>query len=170
MNPLGLIRQFITGITSETEPPQIAAGVALGFLIGLLPKATLTVQVLLVLVMALRVNAPMALLTILATSLLNPLFDHLTDPIGYALLSSQSLAPFWTRLYNTPVVPWTGFNQTVMLGGLIFGLALFAPVYITAKKGAVAYNARFKDKVMNSKIMKGLKGLWLLDWYFKVKP
>ena len=80
MNPLGLIRQFIKGLTTETEPAQIAAGVALGFLIGLLPKATLTVQLLLVLVMALRVNFPIALLAICATVPFNPLFDKLTDP------------------------------------------------------------------------------------------
>ncbi|MCX5791591.1 MAG: TIGR03546 family protein [Elusimicrobia bacterium] len=167
MNPLGLIRQFIKGLTTETEPPQIAAGVALGFLIGLLPKATLTVQLLLVLVMALRVNFPIALLAICATMPLNPLLDRLTDPLGYALLSAPALAPLWTQLYNMPVMPWTGFNNTVLLGGLVLGLALFAPVYFAARKGAAVYNERFKAKVMNSKLVKGLKGSWLFDWYFK---
>ena len=159
MNPLGIIRQFIKGLTTETEPPQIAAGVALGFLIGLLPKATLTAQLLLVLVMALRVNFPMALLTIFSVTLINPVFDRLTDPLGYALLTAPALAPLWTKLYNMPVLPWTGFNNTVLLGGLIAGLALWAPVYFAAKKGAAAYNERFKAKVMNSKLVKGLKFL-----------
>jgi uncharacterized protein (TIGR03546 family) len=167
MSPLGLIRQFIAGLTDETEPPQIAAGVALGFLIGLLPKATLTVQVLLVLVMAMRVNFPIALLTIFATALVNPLFDRLTDPLGYALLSAPALAPLWTKLYNMPVIPWTGFNNTVLLGGLIFGLVMFVPVYLAAKKGAAVYNVRFKEKVMSSKFVKGLRRSWLVDWYFK---
>ena len=167
MNPLGLLRQFIKGLTTETEPPQIAAGVALGFLIGLLPKATLTVQLLLVLVMALRVNFPIALLAICATVPFNPLFDRLTDPLGYALLSAPALAPLWTMLYNLPVLPWTGFNNTVLLGGLVFGLLLFAPVYFAARKGAAVYNERLKDKVMNSKLVKGLKCSWLFDWYFK---
>ncbi|HAH31711.1 MAG TPA: hypothetical protein DCL44_05290 [Elusimicrobia bacterium] len=167
MNPLGLIRQFIKGLTTETEPPQIAAGVAFGFLIGLLPKATLTVQLLLVLVMALRVNFPMALLTIFATALVNPVFDRLTDPLGYALLTAPALASVWTRLYNIPVLPWTGFNNTVLLGGLVVGLVMFVPVYVAAKKGAAVYNERFKSAVMNSKLVKSLKGSWLLDWYFK---
>lgn len=167
MNPLGLLRQFIKGLTTETEPPQIAAGVALGFLIGLLPKATLTVQLLLVLVMALRVNFPITLFAVCATVPFNPLFDRLTDPLGYALLSAPALAPLWTKLYNLPVMPWTGFNNTVLLGGLVFGLLMFAPVYFGARKGAAVYNERFKTKVMNSKIVKGLKGSWLFDWYFK---
>lgn len=167
MNPLGLIRQFIKGLTTETEPPQIAAAVALGFLIGLLPKATLTAQLLLILVMALRVNFPMALLTIFATVMVNPVLDRITDPLGYALLSAPALAPLWTKLYNMPVLPWTGFNNTVLLGGLIFGLVMFAPVYLCARKGAAVYNARFKERAMNSKIVKSLKSSWLLDWYFK---
>ena len=167
MNPLGLIRQFIKGLTTETEPPQIAAGVALGFLIGLLPKATLTVQLLLVLVMAMRVNFPIALLTIFATMPLNPLLDRITDPLGYALLSAPALAPLWTKLYNTPVMPWTGFNNTVMIGGLVFGLLMFVPVYFLASKAAAVYNERLKVKVMNSRLLKGLKSSWMFDWYFK---
>jgi uncharacterized protein (TIGR03546 family) len=87
--------------------------------------------------------------------------------LGYAFLSAPALAPLWTELYNTPVLPWTGFNNTVLLGGLIFGLVMFVPIYIYAKKGAVVYNERFKVKVMNSKLAKGLKGSWLMDWYFK---
>ena len=43
MNPLGLIRQFIKGLTTETEPPQIALGVAFGFLIGLLTRRAVLV-------------------------------------------------------------------------------------------------------------------------------
>lgn len=167
MNPLSLLRQFFKGLTTETAPPQVAAGVALGFLIGLLPKATLTVQLLLVLVMALRVNFPIALLVIALTAPLNPLLDKLTDPLGYALLSAPALAPLWTSFYNMPVMPWTGFNNTVLLGGLVLGLAMFAPVYFAARSGARVYNDRYKDKVMNSKLVKGLKGSWLFDWYFK---
>ena len=64
-------------------------------------------------------------------------------------------------------MPWTGFNNTVLLGGLVFGLAMFLPVYFAARKGAAVYNERFKAKVMNSKLVKGLKGSWLFDWYFK---
>ncbi|HOW90585.1 MAG TPA: DUF2062 domain-containing protein, partial [Elusimicrobiales bacterium] len=75
MNPLSLIRQFIKGLTSDTEPAQIGWGIALGFFIGLLPKATLTVQVLLILLMALRVNIPMALIAMFAMTFVNPLMD-----------------------------------------------------------------------------------------------
>ncbi|MBI5744227.1 MAG: TIGR03546 family protein [Elusimicrobia bacterium] len=167
MNPIALLRQFIQGLTSDTDPKQIGAGIALGFLIGLMPKATLTAQLLIVLMMATRVNIPMGLITVLAVSLLNPLFDRVTDPVGYALLTSEALRPLWTKLYNIPVVPWTGFNNTVVPGGLVLGAVLLAPVYLAGKRFGVFYNERFRDKVMNSRLVKGLKASWLFDWYFK---
>jgi uncharacterized protein (TIGR03546 family) len=167
MNPIGLIRQFIQGLTSDTEPRQIGAGIALGFLIGLLPKATLTAQLLIVLLMATRVNIPMALLSVLAVSLLNPLIDRLSDPIGYALLTSETLRPMWTKFYNTPVLPWTGFNNTVVPGGLVIGAGLLAPVYFAGKRFGVFYNEKFRARVMTSRLAKGIKASWLFDWYFK---
>ncbi|HAT72874.1 MAG TPA: hypothetical protein DCS63_08675 [Elusimicrobia bacterium] len=167
MNPIGLLRQFIQGLTSDTDPRQIGAGIALGFLIGLMPKATLTAQLLIVLLMAARVNIPMALLSVLAVSLANPLIDKISDPIGYALLTSETLRPVWTKLYNTPLLPWTGFNNTVVPGGLALGAVLVAPVYLAGKRFGVFYNAKFRDRMMNSKIVKGLKASWLFDWYFK---
>ncbi len=167
MNPLSLLRQFISGLTAETEPRQIAGGIALGFLIGLLPKANLTAQLLLVLLMALRVNIPMALMAMLAMTLMNPLVDKLTDPIGYFILTAPSLTPLFTKLYNMPVAPWTGFNNTVLVGGLVLGLVFFFPVYLAGKKFGVYYNASFKEKIMGSKIVKAMKASWLFDWYFK---
>lgn len=161
------MRQFISGLTSDTDPGQIGWGIALGFLIGLLPKATLTAQLLLVLLMALRVNIPMALITVLLMTFVNPLMDKLTDPVGYYLLTSQALYPLWTKLYNMPVMPWTGFNNTVLTGGLVVGLVLMFPVYLAGKRFGVFYNGKLKDKVMNSKFVKGLKASWLFDWYFK---
>ena len=167
MNPLSLIRQFIKGLTAETDPKQIAGGIALGFLIGLLPKANITAQLLLVLLMALRVNLPMALMTMLAMSLINPLLDKLTDPIGYFILSSQALHPLWVRLYNMPLMPWTGFNNTVLTGGLVFGLVFMFPVYLAGKRFGAWYNEKLKDRIMASKLVKGMKASWLLDWYFR---
>jgi uncharacterized protein (TIGR03546 family) len=167
MNPLSLIRQFIQGLTSDTAPGQIGGGIALGVLIGLLPKATLTAQLLLVLVMALSVNIPMALISMFLMAFVNPFMDKLTDPVGYYLLTSPALAPLWTKLYNTPVMPWTGFNNTVLLGGLIVGLVLTIPVYFAGRRFGVYYNDKLKVRLLNSKIVKALKASWLFDWYFK---
>ena len=81
--------------------------------------------------------------------------------------TNGALYPLWTRLYNMPILPWTGFNNTVLTGGLVTGLALLFPVYLAGRRFGVMYNDRFKEKIMNSRIVKGLKASWLFDWYFK---
>lgn len=167
MNPLGLLRQFIKGLTSDTDPGQIGWGIAIGFVLGLIPKGNLTAQLLLVLLMMLKVNIPFGLLTMFAVSFVNPLADKLTDPLGYALLTADALNPLWTALYNMPVLPWTGFNNTVLLGGLVCGTALFFPVYLAGRRFGVFYNDKFRARVMNSRFVKGLKASFLFDWYFK---
>ncbi|MBI4656895.1 MAG: TIGR03546 family protein [Elusimicrobia bacterium] len=161
------IRQFIKGLTKETDPDQIAGGIALGFVIGLIPKANLTAQLLIMLLMALRVNVPFAFLSIFFVSLINPLFDLISDPLGHYVLSIPSLNSFWTKIYNMPLVPWTDFNNTVLTGGLIIGIVLWTPVYLYSRKFAVVYNEKYKTKFLDSKAVKAFKKSWLLDWYFK---
>jgi uncharacterized protein (TIGR03546 family) len=100
-------------------------------------------------------------------SFVNPLADKLSDPLGYALLTSDALTPLWTALYNMPVMPWTDFNNSVLLGGLIIGMVLFVPVYFAGRRFGVFYNDKFRDRVMNSKFVKGMKASVLFDWYFK---
>ena len=167
MNPLSILRQFIKGLVTETAPNQMAMGIAFGFLLGLIPKANLTAQLIIILLMVLKINLPMALLSLMLTSVFAPIFDKITDPIGYYLLNSPALYPLWAKLYNMPVMPWTDFNNTTLLGGLIFGTILFAPVYFLGKKFGIAYNEKFKEKIINSKIVKTFKQSWLLEWYFK---
>ena len=55
--------------------------------------------------------------------LLDPVFDR----IGAGLLGAPSLRPLWTSWYNTPLVPYTNFNNTVVLGSVVAWLVLAHP-------------------------------------------
>lgn len=169
MTPLGLLRTLIKGISENTTPNELAAGAAMGVLIGLVPKANLTAQLLLVLIMVFRVNVPLAAVVGLLVSLVSPLVDPITNAIGYKLLAqTPALTPLWTKLYNMPVMPWTAFNNTIVLGGLILGLILFAPSFFLARKLARVYDEKYKDRFTGSKFVKAVKASWLCDWYFKM--
>ncbi|MFH1619125.1 MAG: TIGR03546 family protein [bacterium] len=169
MTPLGILSKLIKGLTQETSPSQLAGGLALGVMLGLVPKANLTAQLLLVCVMALRVNVPLALAAAGTATVLNPIADQIAHPLGFWLLTSPSLSGIWTCLYNMPIVPWTGFNNTIVLGNLVLGLALFFPLYLAGKKIALIFESRWKEKAVNSEIIKSLKHSWLLEWYFRYK-
>ncbi len=156
MNPLGLIRQFVKGLLKENEPWQIGLGIAFGFAIGIIPKANLTAQLIFVLMMCTKANVPFAILSIFLFSTFSPITDKLTDPIGYAVLNLDFLYPLFLKLYNMPILPWTDFNNTVVLGGLISGTILFYPVYLIGKKFGELYKKTLREKMVNSKMAKFL--------------
>lgn len=167
MNPLSILRQFIKGLTKENEPYQIGLGIAFGFWIGIIPKNNLTAQLIFIFMMATKANIPFSIVTIFLFSFLSPVTDLISDPLGYFILTAKPLEGFFTKLYNMPVIPWTDFNNTVVMGGFIIGIILFYPVYLLGKKFGLYYNLKFKEKIGNSKLIKSLKASWLFDWYFK---
>lgn len=167
MNPLAILRQFIIGLLKENNPSQIGLGIAFGFVIGIIPKNNLTAQLIFIITMMTKANVPFAILSIFLFSSISFIFDKITDPVGYFILTQNSLADFFTKLYNMPIVPWTDFNNTVVLGGLVLGVLLFYPVYLLGRKFGIFYNERFRDKIKNSKIIKALKLSWLFEWSVK---
>jgi uncharacterized protein (TIGR03546 family) len=127
-----LIRQFLylrKAITAVDSPRQVALGFALGMLLGLMPKGNLLVVLLSMVILSCRMNLAVAMLSTLTFSGVGMLADPLTHRLGLALLEWPLLRPLWTRLYSLPLVPWTDFNNTVVLGSFVLGLALLYPAY-----------------------------------------
>ncbi len=123
------MRMLADLVTDAAAPSQIAWGIALGMLVGLIPKGNLTAWLLAVLVLATRANLGAAALSAFVFSWLGMLVDPLTHRLGLALLTSTMLRPFWDWLYGLPLVPWMRLHNTVVLGNLLLGSALLFPAY-----------------------------------------
>ncbi len=54
--------------------------------------------------------------------------DHVVDSLGLKLLREPALANLWTQLYNAPLVPWTRFNNSMVLGAAALSFILL-PVW-----------------------------------------
>lgn len=52
------------------------------------------------------------------------LLDPLLSRIGEFLLTEPSLAGLWSTFYNVPLLPWTRFNNSMVLGAFALGLCL----------------------------------------------
>ena len=89
----------------------------------------ITSIVLLLLVSSTRANLGLMLLTAFSFSWVGPIVDPVTHVIGHSLLTYEPLRPMWIAMMNTPVVPWTDFNNTVVLGSFALGLVLVYPLY-----------------------------------------
>ncbi|MCH2203091.1 MAG: TIGR03546 family protein [Fuerstiella sp.] len=104
-------------------------GLAFGILVGLVPKGNLLAVFLAAILAASRVNLGVAAGAIVCCSLASPLIDPISHVIGSWLLKHPGLSSFWTWLYNLPVAPWTGFNNSVVLGSFVVGLILLYPAH-----------------------------------------
>src|SRR6266566_339434 len=135
---IGLLKH----LHSDDTPGQVGAGLALGAILGLTPLLNLHNVVVLILIIMLRVSFSGALLGWLLFTPLGFAFDPLFDALGHwLLLETPALTGVWTTLYNTPVVPLTNFNNTVVLGSLAVALALFLPLNALGRFGVRRYRA-----------------------------
>lgn len=162
MNPLRLAKDLFAALHGGADPRHIAAGFALGAALGLVPKGNLFALIFFLLFFALRLNKGMALLSATFFTPLGWAFDAPAHRVGLALLKAPALEGLWTALYDMPIVPLTRFNNTVVLGNLVFGLVLAVPLYFACLRFVAWYAANLAEKVERLKLVQALKGM---RWY-----
>jgi len=168
---LALIRKLLKTLNSDGTPGQVAAGIAIGAVLGLTPINNLHNLILLGIALITRVSLSGVflgwMLFIPAGFLLDPLFHGIGERL---LFETSALTSLWEKWYNTPVVALTNFNNTVVLGSFLVWLVLFLPVYFLSRVGVEQYRTHLYDRVANMKFIKALKASKLYKVYRLFKP
>ena len=160
------IISFIRLLHSETDPRQISLGFALGMIPGFTPFKSLHNLVVLFALFFFRVNIGAAMLAWAVFSILAFALDPLFHRFGLFLLTGvASLQGLWTALYNAPLVPYTRFNNSVLMGSLIFSLLAFYPVYWGGKVMVVKYRETVMERLNRMKIVQVFRASDLYKWY-----
>ncbi len=154
---LYLMARILNVLNSEQDPSQISLAFCFSMIAGLTPLMSPHNLIVLFLVLFLRVNLTAFLIGLAIFSgiayLLDPLF-HIT---GLALLSAEPLEGLWTRMYNMPAFRIERFNNTIVMGSLVFSLILFVPVFFLSRAGIVKYRARFLAWMNKTKLAQVIK-------------
>lgn len=130
---LKFIVKLLKALNSNSHPGEIAHAVCLGMLLGFLPKNNIFWYIITVFILFMRINKGALVLSTLGFSLLAPLFDPLFDTVGYWFLTLPALEPTFAWLLDIPFVGFTKFNNTIVSGALLCGLAIYIPLYIIAR-------------------------------------
>ena len=129
---LKLIQSIIKTLHSAGTPGQVAAGMALGSALGLTPLMNIHNLVVISLLVLLNVSFGGGMLGWMLFVPIGFLLDPLFNAIGLQLLTAPSLRPLWTEWTNSPVLPFTNFNNTVVLGSFVAWLVLAVPIFFAA--------------------------------------
>jgi uncharacterized protein (TIGR03546 family) len=167
---LKLIQSIIKTLHSEGTPGQVAAGIALGSALGLTPLVNVHNLVIFGLITILNVSFGGGMLGWALFVPLGFLLDPLFHAVGLSLLQSSSLRPLWTDLYNTPLFPYTNFNNSVVLGSVVGWLALAVPIFFASRYGVARYRATIGERVRQSKLYKAVTASQVYNWYRMFRP
>ena len=167
---LKLIQSMIKTLHSAGTPGQVAAGMALGAALGLTPIMNLHNLVILSLLVLLNVSFGGGMLGWMLFVPVGFLLDPQFDGIGVRLLTAPSLRPIWTEWTNTPVLPYTNFNNSVVLGSFVSWVALAIPIFFAARYGVTRYRATIGERVRQSRLYKAVTASQVYNVYKLFRP
>ncbi|MFL5447146.1 MAG: TIGR03546 family protein [Gemmatimonadales bacterium] len=167
---LKLIQSIIKTLHSAGTPGQVAAGMALGSALGLTPLMNLHNLVIFSLLVLLNLSFGGGMLGWMLFVPFGFLLDPVFDGIGLRLLGAPSLRPLWTDLTNTPIMPYTNFNNTVVLGSFVGWLVLAVPIFFAARYGVTKYRATIGERVRQSRFYRAVTASQVYNLYKMFRP
>ena len=167
---LKLIQSIIKTLHSDGTPGQVAAGIALGSVLGLTPILNVHNLIILSFIVLLNVSFGGAMLGWALFVPIGFLLDPVFNAVGLQLLQAPSLRPLWTSWTNTPLVPYTNLNNTVVLGSFVGWVVLAVPIFFAARWGVARYRATIGEKVRRSRFYKAITASQAYNWYRLFRP
>tara|TARA_R110002096_G_scaffold303080_1_gene498009 strand:+ start:6245 stop:6766 length:522 start_codon:yes stop_codon:yes gene_type:complete len=162
---LKYIAKLLKELSSEAEPSQLAGGFILGMIIGLTPVMSLHNLLIVVLILVLKVNIGMAILSFAVFSGVAYLADPAFHAFGVWMLENENFKGLWTSMYDNEWFAMTRFYNTVVLGSFVAAVILCVPMFPLTMVGIKQYRVHIHAKVQKLKIVKALKGSKIYSIY-----
>ncbi len=158
---------FIKLLNSDTGTNQIAAGIACGFILGMTPSLSLHSLLLFVFMLVFRVQIGAAFLSAFFFKFVAYLLDPVFHQVGSMVLEMESLRGIFTTLYNLPIIPFTRFNNSLVMGSGVVSIALFPLIFFLGRFMVVKYRKAVVDRFKETKLWKWIQATSLYKWYYK---
>lgn len=154
-------------LNSDTGENQIAAGVACGLILGFAPALSLQTLLVFIIIFIFRVQAGAAFTSAFFFAMVAYIFDPIFDQVGQMILEMESLKPLYTTMYNMPIVPFTKFYNSVVMGAGVVAIAMFPVIFVLTKILVKKYRLKVVAKFEKTKFWKAIKATSFYKWYAK---
>jgi uncharacterized protein (TIGR03546 family) len=158
---------FIKLLNSDTGNISLALGMTCGFILGMTPVLSLHSLLIFLILFFFRIQIGAALVMAFFFKFVAFLLDPIFHWVGSQVLEMNSLKDVFTTLYNMPIVPYTRFNNSIVMGSAVVTILLSPFVYIVSsifiKKYREVVVARFKE----TKLWKAIEATKFYQWYYK---
>lgn len=134
-----IIYKFLDILVFDATDTGIALGCIVGFHLGMIPVFTLQWALAFLCLVLFRIN----FLSVLSFGILSFGLGQALESgfhyLGLKILTGYpDLYSLWGWMHHAPIVPFTGFNNTVVLGATLTAYILTLPLYLACKKGMPA--------------------------------
>lgn len=158
---------FIKLLNSDTGTISLAMGMTCGFILGMTPVLSLHSLLVFLILFFFRIQIGAALVTAFFMKFIAFLLDPLFDAVGRKVLEMDSLAGLFTKLYNMPIIPYTRFNNSIVMGAAVITFALSPFVFILSQRLILKYRETVLARFKETKFWKAVEATKFYQWYYK---
>jgi uncharacterized protein (TIGR03546 family) len=150
---------------SENETTPIAWGISLGFVLGMTPAFSLQSVLVFFLLFIFRIQIGAAFVAAFFFKFIAFFLDPLFHSVGALVLENEALEPLFTTLYNMPIVPWTRFYNSIVMGSGVVSILLMPIVFYSSKIAVSKYRLTVVARAKDTKAWKYFKATTFYKWY-----
>lgn len=154
-------------LNSDTGENQLAAGIACGLILGFAPALSLQTILVFILLFFFRIQMGAAFASAFMFAIIAYIFDPVFHSIGSSVLEIETLKGLFTILYNLPIIPFTKFYNSVVMGAGVVSILLFPFVFVLSKTLIVKYRNTVVKRFQQTKFWKAVKATGFYKWYAK---
>lgn len=158
---------FIKLLNSDNGNISLAAGMTCGFILGMTPVLSLHSLLIFLFLFFFRIQIGAAFLTAFFFKFAAFLLDPVFHSVGTRVLEMESLQALFTILYNMPIIPYTRFNNSIVMGSAVVTFALSPVVFIASQYFITKYRELIVERFKKTKLWKAIEATSLYQWYYK---
>lgn len=161
------ISGFFNALNANSNPSEIAHALALGVLLGLMPKTNALWYIIFVFFLFVRLHKSTYCISLLVVTYFAWMLDPTFDSIGYSILTYKPFENIFAPLIDIPFVGFTKFNNTIVMGSLVFSIAIYIPIFVAGYFFVRFWRKHVAPTFINSPLRKVVSKLPVLGKLFE---